>query len=111
MQKFESIRPLLRQAADEVRLTVVNDGSPHNITPENIARLKQLMPDIQVVSYEQNRGKGYALRQGVAATEADFYIVTDADFPYTPDSMLRVATTLREQGGIQSHHHKVEHDT
>lgn len=82
------------------RLVVVNDGSARNATELNFNRLREILPDVQIVSYSENRGKGYALRQGVAAGQADFYLVTDTDFPYTIDSMCRVVKTLQLQGGI-----------
>jgi glycosyltransferase involved in cell wall biosynthesis len=99
-ERFATLRPLLLECVDAVHLTIVNDGSPRNMTATHIERLRQLIPDVQVVDYTENRGKGYALRQGVAATDADLYLVTDADFPYTPDSMVAIVKTLRERGGI-----------
>ena len=86
--------------AGEVKLVVVNDGTSAHTGASNFAYLKELLPTVGIVDYAQNRGKGYALRQGVASTEADFYLFTDADFPYTIDSMLRVVETLQQQGGI-----------
>jgi glycosyltransferase involved in cell wall biosynthesis len=84
-----------------VRLTVVNDGSPRHIDEADFERLRHRIPDAHVVSYPTNRGKGYALRQGIsAATEADGWLVTDADFPYTLDSMRQVARAIRTTGGI-----------
>lgn len=84
----------------ETGLIVVNDGSTQYSTDLIFKRLSEILPEVNIVSYAANQGKGYALRQGVAASEADFHIVTDADFPYTIESMLRVAATLRERGGI-----------
>ncbi len=81
-------------------LIVVNDGSARNTTEQNFNNLRALAPVVQVVSYEKNRGKGYALRQGVLASDADFIVVTDIDFPYTIASMRRVAETLQAAGGI-----------
>ena len=86
--------------ADDIRLIVVNDGSPNNATALNFNRLKEILPEVSVVSYEVNRGKGHALRQGVGTSEADYQLVTDADFPYTVESMRQVAIVLRERGGI-----------
>ncbi len=85
---------------DETGLIVVNDGSVRNATQANFDRLKALAPSVQVVSYVENRGKGYALRQGVQASDANWILVTDADFPYTFDSMRRVVESLRVYGGI-----------
>jgi glycosyltransferase involved in cell wall biosynthesis len=81
-------------------LAVVNDGSPRNVTATNVATLKQQLNTVQFISYDQNRGKGYALREGVKATEADYYVVTDTDFPYTLASMRRVIEVLLAKGGV-----------
>ncbi|HND88230.1 MAG TPA: glycosyltransferase family 2 protein, partial [Saprospiraceae bacterium] len=80
------------------------DGSPRSATAAHFDRLRALLPDVQVVSYAQNRGKGYALRQGVETSTAACQVVTDADFPYTLDSMVRLAGVLRERGGIAAGH-------
>ncbi|HOY04919.1 MAG TPA: glycosyltransferase family 2 protein [Saprospiraceae bacterium] len=97
---YQDFSRALNGWADELKLVVVNDGPSTHTQSANFAYLKELLPTVGVVDYAQNRGKGYALRQGVASTEADFYLVTDADFPYTIDSMIRVAQTLKQHGGI-----------
>jgi glycosyltransferase involved in cell wall biosynthesis len=83
-----------------IALTVVNDGSPRNVETAHLERLQQLIPGVNIVHYAENRGKGYALRQGIQASQADIYVVTDTDFPYTLDSMCRVAETALKKGGI-----------
>ena len=98
--KFADFRAALAGLVDEVGLIVVNDGSSRNLTATNIDRLKSLVAGAQVVNYSENRGKGYALRQGVQASDADLLLVTDADFPYTIESMRRVTEVLHVQGGI-----------
>ncbi|MBK7938645.1 MAG: glycosyltransferase [Lewinellaceae bacterium] len=98
--RFEQFRSGVAGWVAHTGLIVVNDGSSAEATELNFKRLSQLIPEVKVVSYTSNRGKGYALRQGVAASDADFHVVTDADFPYTIDSMRRVAEVLYEQGGI-----------
>ncbi len=85
---------------DELRLIVVIDGASKTTDAGHVACLKVLLPEVILVDYPKNRGKGYALRQGVAHSDADYYVVTDADFPYTIKSMTRVVETLLEQGGI-----------
>lgn len=99
-QKFENFRSKIADLTPRVNLIVVNDGSPRNVSELNLDNLKRHLPDVQVVSYTQNRGKGFALRQGVLAAEADFQLVTDADFPYTLESMRRVVETLARSGGV-----------
>lgn len=98
--RFAEFRAAVAGLVDEAGLIVVNDGSVQQATAVNFDRLKALEPGATVVSYPQNRGKGYALRQGVQASDADFILVTDADFPYTIDSMRRVVEGLHVYGGI-----------
>ena len=98
--RFVEFRQAVSGWADQPGLIVVNDGSSGEATALNFKRLSELIPEAKVVTYAVNRGKGYALRQGVAASEADLHLVTDADFPYTIGSMRHVVEVLREQGGI-----------
>ncbi|MBL7828391.1 MAG: glycosyltransferase [Saprospiraceae bacterium] len=99
-QRFEQFKSTLNGMVDEVGLIVVNDGSSRNTSEAHFNTLKALIPGVQVVSYEENRGKGYALRQGVQRSEADFHLITDADFPYTLESMKRIVESLIKDGGI-----------
>lgn len=74
----------LNHALPDTQITVclVNDGSTRNVNIEDFGKLADNMP-FRFISYTQNRGKGYALRQGVAACEdAEIIIFTDIDFPY-----------------------------
>ncbi len=98
--RFKTFQAAISDKSRLTRLVVVNDGSARNATELNFNNLRAILPDVEIVSYNENRGKGYALRQGVAAGEADHYLVTDTDFPYTIDSMCRVIEVLRVQGGI-----------
>jgi glycosyltransferase involved in cell wall biosynthesis len=81
-------------------LTVVNDGSLHDVSGEKIKYLEQNIPGFKWVSYPQNMGKGYALRQGVAAAEGDYFIYTDIDFPYTLGSMKEIFETLKSGADV-----------
>lgn len=96
-KRFAQLQAALAGAAS---LIVVNDGSVRNVDAVNITKLKNLIPGVELLSYTENRGKGFALRQGVEAATADFILVTDIDFPYTTESMQLVAVTLGETGGI-----------
>ena len=60
---------------------VVDDGSTDG-TREPLAGLDH--PLVQVILHPENRGKGAALRTGVAAATADYVIVQDADLEYDP---------------------------
>jgi glycosyltransferase involved in cell wall biosynthesis len=69
---------------------------PHK-SPDIAAALNTLsvaIPDITIVQYDTNRGKGYATRKGVEAAKGDIVIYTDVDFPYNTDSIVEVYRKL-----------------
>jgi glycosyltransferase involved in cell wall biosynthesis len=99
-QKFGELKTQLQGMTSAIDLVLVNDGFTDNTPPAVLAQLPILIPEIKIVSYETNRGKGYALRQGVQNAQADIYLITDADFPYTMDSMAAIVAHLTKHGGI-----------
>ncbi len=99
-KRWEGFQEAIGDAVGHLGLIVVNDGSQKNVTAVNIKTLVEKIPGVKVVAYAENRGKGYALRQGVAQSDADFHLVTDTDFPYNMESMKRIVETLLEKGGI-----------
>src|SRR5207244_6039364 len=48
----------------------------------------------QVISYRPNRGKGYAVRRGLAAARGQWRIFTDVDLAYSFDDVERLAEAL-----------------
>src|SRR4051812_49179116 len=73
-----------------IELLIVNDGSNRNFYAEESIRFFQSYPLIKIISYSENRGKGYALREGIKQAKGDYIIYTDIDFPYTVDSFLKL---------------------
>jgi glycosyltransferase involved in cell wall biosynthesis len=68
-------------------------------TDDTLARLTALAnksgPLIRVVSYPDNRGKGYAVRTGLLAARGAIRIFTDVDLAYPMEDVLRVAQAIR----------------
>jgi glycosyltransferase involved in cell wall biosynthesis len=77
-----------------VNFIVVNDGSSQLKIPGQIELLKEAGIEVNYLAYAKNMGKGYALRQGVAASKAEFIVYTDVDFPFTNQSMKEVMDLL-----------------
>ena len=93
------IAELLDRKAD-LRLLVVNDGSPVQCEPlfEEIAQ----RPQVEVITHESNLGKGAALRTGIRrfleVAEADEILITaDADGQHLPADILAVAAVAEIQ--------------
>ena len=76
-----------------VQCVLVNDGSTQNIEAE-VQVLASTLADFKYIHYTTNKGKGYAIRQGLEAATAPHIAYTDIDFPYTPDSLLAVYHAL-----------------
>ncbi|MDX5347410.1 MAG: glycosyltransferase family 2 protein [Hymenobacteraceae bacterium] len=47
---------------------------------------QQVEPKHKVIYNKQNRGKGYSIRQGLAAATGSIIIIQDADLEYNPDN-------------------------
>jgi dolichyl-phosphate beta-glucosyltransferase len=62
----------------DYEIVVVDDGSIDH-TNKIVTDVIKDIPHLRVISYSANRGKGYALRQGVLASRGDVILVTDAD--------------------------------
>ncbi|MGB0864329.1 MAG: glycosyltransferase [Saprospiraceae bacterium] len=84
----------------ELYLYIVNDGSSQKVEPTLIWALKDVIRNFQFIEYKKNRGKGYALRQGVAETKNDLCIYTDIDFPYEMESFLRIYEDLKKGSDV-----------
>lgn len=66
---------------------IVNDGSENGISDTEIELLISRHPEVKLLDYKQNMGKGYAVRFGVKSSEADLQIYTDIDVPYVEESI------------------------
>jgi glycosyltransferase involved in cell wall biosynthesis len=75
---------ILKQQLSGVPLQfiLVNDGSTRHFGPAQLGLLEAAIPDIIIVSYALNRGKGYAIREGVRRARHPYQICTDLDFPF-----------------------------
>lgn len=87
---------LLKQqlAPAPLQLILVNDGSTRQFGPAQIKRLEAAIPSIVIVSYALNRGKGYAIREGVRRTRHRYQICTDLDFPFGTEAVMEVYAKL-----------------
>lgn len=73
---------------------VVSDGS----TDDTAAEARRLgSPHVTVLEYEENRGKGYALRYGFAASSGSHIAFIDADMELHPRGVERLLRILQDQ--------------
>ena len=76
---------------DDYEIIFCDDGS-HDGCGDTVRALD--LPCVKVVGYEQNRGKGYAVRTAILAATGDIRMFTDADLAYGTDVIKRVEQTF-----------------
>jgi glycosyltransferase involved in cell wall biosynthesis len=81
---FEEIVNRVRATGLAHEIIVVDDGST-DASPAILTRLQNsAQPPLRLFRHEQNRGKGAAMRTGLAAVTGDLVLVQDADLEYDP---------------------------
>jgi glycosyltransferase involved in cell wall biosynthesis len=85
-------------------LIVVNDGGPALSTEEkeHLLTLKTLNHFNKVIidEYPQNKGKGHAVRKGIAQGKSEIVTYTDDDLPYGVEAINRAVQLISECRGV-----------
>ena len=112
-----SLPELLRKTFDvlerhvaDYEVIVVNDGSRDN-TGEVLGQLAaRYRPFMRVVTHEQNRGYGGALRSGFAAAGKDFVFYTDGDGQYDVSELPALLKVCTPATGLVNGYKLERHD-
>lgn len=92
----ESALRRVREVPLRLEIIVVNDASTDG-TREILEQLaKQRLVD-RVIHHEKNRGKGAAIRSGIAAAGGDVVVVQDADLEYDPQDLPALLRPIRSR--------------
>jgi glycosyltransferase involved in cell wall biosynthesis len=92
----ESALRRVREVRLRLEIIVVNDASTDG-TREILEQLaKQGLID-RVIHHEKNRGKGAAIRSGIAAAGGDVVVVQDADLEYDPQDLPALLLPIRSR--------------
>lgn len=78
-ETIKTLHEYMQSAFDDYEIIFADDGSKDNSKAivENCG-----LPNIRLVSYEQNQGKGCAVRHGMLAAKGDIRLFTDCDLAY-----------------------------
>src|SRR3989440_7986630 len=72
----------------------VCDGCCDDTVSRLSAELSPATPALAMHTYQDNRGKGYALRRALNLVRTPYAVYTDVDLAYDPDEALKVLQLL-----------------
>ena len=93
---IEKMLAYVRENNLAAELVVVDDGSSDRtaeIARESASEYPQTVT--RVIRYEQNRGKGYAVKTGLMSAEADVAIFSDADLSTPIEELPKLVDPIR----------------
>src|SRR5579885_315371 len=91
-----AVAETLEAITDDFEVIVVNDGSQDD-SDLVLAALQRTCPYLRVVTHEENRGYGGALRSGFAAASKDLVFYTDGDGQYDPRELADLVAQLQPE--------------
>ena len=94
-----SLKTILQYCQDNLNmpyeLLIVDDGSTDQ-TPEVVKQLQSNNPSLVLHRYSQNRGKGHALKTGMAQAKGKYILFMDADLSTPIEHVSEFLVKLRE---------------
>ena len=105
----DTIHQLEKNTNKTINLIIVNDGSTSNKIQEQFENINSQLSNFSYQTLPINKGKGYALRQGVLQVKTDITIYTDIDFPYTLESIESMLSELEKGTEITLGHRGQEY--
>ena len=75
----------------KVEIIVVNDGST-----DKTAQIIKKIPGIIFINNQENKGKGFALREGLKRATGNIILIQDADLEYDPRDHLKLISALKK---------------
>lgn len=90
----ENVLERLRQTGLPLQIILVDDGS--NDGSSDILDRCAAPNEVVLIRHPHNRGKGAAVRSGIAAATGDVIVIQDADSEYDPDDIRGLLQPLME---------------
>ena len=96
----ETAFEVLKARASDYEVIVVNDGSQDNTAQVLTTLALRFTPHMRIVTHEENRGYGGALRSGFAAATKDLIFYTDGDGQYDVRELHKLLDLMTPLTGL-----------
>lgn len=107
---FETIRRFgaVDYPKEKIEVIAINDGSTDRTLQEMYRAAEEIQPSVarvEVVNFEQNRGKRYGMAEGVKRARHDIVIFIDSDSFIEPSAVQHLVKYFadREVGAVSGH--------
>lgn len=81
-------------------ITLVLDGPAATLDKDQLQYLENNLEAVTLISYEENRGKGYAVKRALKNSEADYFVYTDIDFPFETKGIVEAFRELKKGADV-----------
>lgn len=97
---FDSIDSTFTDGKLDLEIVFVNDGSVDNTKELVDMYIARSSLNTKVISYNTNRGKGFAIREGMNNSDSEWKIFLDADLSVSLDQVNTLVASLKKDDEI-----------
>jgi dolichyl-phosphate beta-glucosyltransferase len=91
---LDGLNSYMKTRSEQYEIVVIDDGSQDRTITCIQNWQKHNQADLQVLTNQANRGKGFSIRRGVLESRGQYIIFIDADLPYELDAIHEFMQSL-----------------